>query len=163
MNIEVATDADFDGFVKLAAEVEHLFGPMVNEVGFQDAVRRNISRGSALMARDSLGAAAGGLLFSHHRHPTCSVRWFVVAEDHRSRGLGEALLADAFLRWVLPPCTVEVVTFGADHPGARARTFFERVGFRAGEPADAGPEGGSRQVFRMQLAHLPYWVTPHDS
>ena len=46
---------------------------------------------------------------------------------------------------------MEVVTFGADHPGATAsgaRAFYERLGFNPAEAAPAGPEGGSRQVYR---------------
>ena len=118
MTIVLATDDDFGAFIELAGEVEDLFGPMVDEPAFHDAVRRNISRRSALLARDSLGTPGGGLLFSPHHHPTYAVRWFVVAKRYRSKGLGEALLAEAFCKWVKPPCTVEMVSFGPDHPGA---------------------------------------------
>ena len=52
------------GQVKLAAEVEDLFGPMVAEPRFHDAVRRNIPRRSALLARDSLGPPAGASCLS---------------------------------------------------------------------------------------------------
>jgi predicted N-acetyltransferase YhbS len=47
-----------------------------------------------------------------------------------------------------------VVTFGADHPGAvssGARVFYERLGFSPAEAADPGPEGGSRQVYRLAI------------
>ena len=118
---------------------------------------------SAFFARGSLGTPAGGLLFSLHHHPTYAVRWFVVAERFRSKGLGEALLAEAFCKWVRPPCRVEVVSFGPDHPGARARHFHERLGFRGAEPAQPGPEGGSRQMFRMRLDRLPGWAEAHGT
>jgi hypothetical protein len=64
-------------------------------------------------------------------------------------------MAEAVGRFVHGPGTLEVVTFGADHPGAEAsgaRVFYERLGFAPGEGADPGPEGGSRQVFRRALA-----------
>lgn len=160
MHVEEATAEDVGGFVELAAGVEHLFGPMVHEPAFHGAVRRSIARGSALIARDALGTSAGGLLFARHCRPTYVVRWLVVAADHRSRGLGQALVAHAFRRWVHPPCTVEVVAFGPDHPGARSRRFYERLGFDPAERADAGPDGGSRQVFRAHLEQLPAWATP---
>lgn len=46
--IVLASEDDFGAFIELAAEVVNLFGPMVSEPGFHAAVRRNISRGSAL-------------------------------------------------------------------------------------------------------------------
>jgi hypothetical protein len=59
VTIDLATEDDFGAFIELAGEVEEVFGPMVDEPGFHDAVRRNISRRSALLARDSLGTPAG--------------------------------------------------------------------------------------------------------
>lgn len=79
------------------------------------------------------------------------VRWLVVAEHGRGKGVGRALMADAVRRFVTDRGVVEVVTFGADHPGASAsgaRAFYERLGFTPAEPAAPGPDGGSRQVYR---------------
>jgi hypothetical protein len=58
-------------------------------------------------------------------------------------------MANAMRRFVTAPGTVEVVTFGADHPGATAsgaRIFYERLSFSPAEVAAPGPEGGARQV-----------------
>ena len=57
-------------------------------------------------------------------------------------------------RYVSGPGVVEVVTFGAGHPGAvasGARVFYERLGFIPAETAPPGPEGGSRQVYRRTV------------
>jgi GNAT superfamily N-acetyltransferase len=92
----------------------------------------------------------GGLLFTA-KPPAYHVRWLVVAEHVRGKGVGRALLADAIRRFVTDHGMVEVVTFGADHPGASAsgaRAFYERLGFTPAEPAAPGPDGGSRQVYR---------------
>lgn len=62
------------------------------------------------------------------------------------------------VRHVCYPWTLEVDTFGEDHPGARARRFYERFGFAAAEMLEDGPEGGSRQMFRMSLAKPPAWA-----
>ncbi len=86
--------------------------------------------------------------------PTHNVRWIVVAEQSRGKGVGRALMAEAMGRFVRGSGSVEVVTFGADHPGARvsgARAFYERLGFTPAEAVDPGPEGGSRQVFRLAV------------
>jgi GNAT superfamily N-acetyltransferase len=86
----------------------------------------------------------GGLLFTA-RHPAYHVRWLVVAEQARGTGTGRALVADAMRRFVTGPGTVEVVTFGAGHPGASAsgaRAFYERLGFTPAETPASGLEGG---------------------
>lgn len=132
---------------------------MVEEPGFHDALRRNIGRGSALVALDD-DRVAGGLLFSHHRAPSYEVSWLVVTAAKRSDGVGRELLAEAFRRWVRPPAVVGVVTFGVDHP-ARSRRFYEDLGFRAVGVVDPGPEGGSRERFEMSLDTLPDWAQAH--
>lgn len=50
MIVRLAREQDFDGFLGLAAEVEHWFGPMLAEPGLHRAVRRNIRRSTALVA-----------------------------------------------------------------------------------------------------------------
>jgi len=42
MKVQVAQLEDIDSWLSLAAEVEDLFGPMVNEPGFMKALMRNI-------------------------------------------------------------------------------------------------------------------------
>ncbi|MFD8081835.1 GNAT family N-acetyltransferase [Kitasatospora sp. NPDC059722] len=154
MITRLARPADLPGFLALAAEVEHWFGPMVDDPGFRRAVVRNIDRGRATVVDGPDGGLLGALLFGgeppvHHLH------WLVVAERARGTGVGRALVEDVLRRRVrVRPATVEVVTFGADHPGAvvsGARVFYERLGFTPAEPAEPGPEGGSRQVYRLHL------------
>ncbi|MGW3039394.1 GNAT family N-acetyltransferase [Kitasatospora sp. NPDC001159] len=153
MTVRPARPDDLAGFLALAAEVEHWFGPMVAEPGFHRAVSRNIDRGLATVAEDGRGVL-GGLLFGN-RSPLHHLHWLVVAEHARGTGVGRALVEDALRRHVRAPATVEVVTFGPDHPGAvtsGARVFYEQLGFTPAEPAAPGPEGGSRQVYRLHVA-----------
>jgi GNAT superfamily N-acetyltransferase len=150
MTIRPAEERDFPGFLALAAQVEHWFGPMVGDAGFHDAVRDHVRRSTALVADGSGPDLLGGLLFGT-RGPVHHVHWLVVDRRARGKGTGRALMADATRRWVRGPGTIEVVTFGADHPGALlsgARVFYERLGFTPAEAAAPGPEGGSRQLFR---------------
>jgi GNAT superfamily N-acetyltransferase len=158
MKIAAAQAGDFTSFVSLAAEVEAWFGPMVREPGFHDAVRKNISRGSALIAFEGK-LALGGLLFSFTQTDVYSIRWLVVTAHRRSQGIGEALLARAVRDWVRPPAILKVVTFGPDHPGARSRRFYRRLGFEPAQPEAPGPDGGTRERFELQLARLPDWAT----
>ncbi|WP_030242357.1 GNAT family N-acetyltransferase [Streptomyces sp. NRRL S-350] len=153
MTVRLARRADLPGFLALAAEVEHWFGPMVADPGFHRAVGRSIDRGTATLAEDDEGPL-GGLLFGN-RPPLHHLHWLVVAERARRTGVGRELVADALRRHdVRAPATVEVVTFGPDHPGTVAsgtRVFYERLGFTPAEAAAPGPEGGSRQVCRLDL------------
>lgn len=152
VRVRLARPADLAGFLALAAQVEHWFGPMVGDPGFHAAVTRHIGRSAALVADSPGTPLLGGLLFGGAA-PTYRVHWLVVDASARGGGVGRALLADALDRYVDGPGSVEVVTFGADHPGATAsgaRVFYERLGFEPAEPAEPGPEGGSRQVYRLR-------------
>lgn len=160
MIVRCAVEEDHPGFLALAGEVEHWFGPMVEDAGFHRAVRRHIERSMALVAVSG-PEVQGGLLFGadeaaadEPNGPTYHVHWLVVAGRSRGGGVGRALLAEATRRYVRTPGRMEVATFGPDHPGAvasGARVFYERLGFVPGEAAAAGPEGGSRQVFRRAV------------
>lgn len=150
MTVRLAEDDDFPGFLALASQVEHWFGPMVEEPGFHAAVRKHIRTSTALVAVSAGSDLLGGLLFGTQA-PIYSVDWLVVSQQERVQGVGRALVEDALRRWVRAPGSVEVVTFGADHPGASAsgaRVFYERLGFTPAEAVGPGPEGGSRQLFR---------------
>ena len=150
--IRVADEQDAPGFIALAAQVEHWFGPMVEETGFRATIEKHIRRGTALVATSG-PALLGGLLLGI-KPPTYHVHWLVISQHARRHGIGRALMADAMRTFVQGPATVEVVTFGADHPGAAesgARIFYERLGFIPAEAAPPGPEGGSRQVYRKAI------------
>lgn len=129
MIVRLARAQDAPGFLDLAGQVEHWFGPMVEDPGFRAAVDKHIRWATALVA-EAEADLLGGLLFGT-KAPTYHVHWLVVSQQARGQGIGRALLADAIRRLVQAPATIEVVTFGADHPGAStsgARVFYERLG-----------------------------------
>ncbi|MEV7213668.1 GNAT family N-acetyltransferase [Kitasatospora cineracea] len=177
VRVRTGRPADAAGLVRLAGQVEQWFGPMVGEPGFHAAVERQLADGKALVADGGVPATGGGALVDNGgapatgggalviddgaellgglligwRPPVCHLHWLVVDAAARGRGVGRALVAEALARCPEQVRTVEVVTFGADHPGAAAsgaRVFYERLGFSPAEPAVPGPEGGSRQVYR---------------
>ncbi|MGW5193336.1 GNAT family N-acetyltransferase [Kribbella sp. NPDC004138] len=151
-----AVEADRPAILGLAGEVEHWFGPMVAEPGFLRALDSHIADERALVATDE-GQPAGAVLFGGSS-PRYAVHWLVISERARGLGVGRRLMAAAIERLTAGQGLaegelVDVVTFGADHPGAvagGARVFYERLGFVPAEPAPDGPEGGSRQVFRYK-------------
>ena len=151
--VRLAREQDFPGFLGLAAQVEHWFGPLVEDPGFHSAVDKHIRRSTALVAVSSGSDLIGGLLFGM-KASTYHVHWLVVSEKERGQGVGRALIADATRRFVRGPGSIEVVTLGADHPGAAAsgaRAFYERLGFVPAEATDPGPDGGSRQIYRRAV------------
>ncbi len=152
-----AQPEDIPAWLELAREVEPLFGPMVEDPGFHRALKKNIARGTAYCVRvggQPAGAPMrGGLLFSP-KPPEYEVAWLAVTEAHRRGGVGRALMEHA-LAHVTPPAIISLTTFGPDNPaGEPARRFYEKFGFQPAESAPDGPEGGSRQVYRLELRHL---------
>lgn len=154
MRVVVACEEDVAAWIDLAAEVEPLFGPMIDDPYFYQALYRNIGRGSAYCVREGDGLPGmpllGGLLLSSHP-PEYRIGWLAVRGDSRRRGVGRRLVEHA-LALVQPPAEVSVVTFVASAPpGAAARSFYTRLGFSPAELVSSGPDGQPRQVFRLSV------------
>lgn len=154
MHVALAQPADLHSWLRLAAEVEPLFGPMVNDLGFHNALRKNIKRKTAFCVREDDGPHGtpilAGLLFSP-KPPVYTIGWLAVTAASRRQGLGRLLIEQA-LTLVRPPAEVVVTTFGPGfQDGEPARRFYETMGFHPAEPAPAGPDGGERQIYRRTL------------
>jgi ribosomal protein S18 acetylase RimI-like enzyme len=132
-------------WLEIVSEVEPLLGPMPD---FEATLTKNIARGTATCVRDAGSEVLGGALL---RAPSnAQIAWLAVRSSGRRRGVGRALVADALLRYVL---AVEVVvdTFGEDNiEGRPARRLYESFGFAAAEHLERGPEGGTRQRYRLR-------------
>jgi GNAT superfamily N-acetyltransferase len=123
---------------------------MAGEPAFGTALAKHIRQRTALVATTADKTQMLGALLFTAKPPAYHVRWLVVAEHVRGKGVGRALIADAIRRFVTDHGMMEVVTFGADHPASAsgARAFYERLGFTPAEPTAPGPDGGSRQIYR---------------
>jgi ribosomal protein S18 acetylase RimI-like enzyme len=131
-------------WLEIVREVEPLFGPMPD---FESTLCRNISRGTALCVRAPSGQVLGGMLL--RAAPHTQITWLAVRSSARRQGVGHALVAEALRRYP-PPSDVLVDTFGEDSiEGCPARRLYESIGFLPGEDLPDGPEGGSRQRFRL--------------
>lgn len=160
MRVVLACSQDVAPWLVLAAQVEPLFGPMVDDPVFRRALDRNVARGTAFCVRAGDGLPGvplmGGLLWSPRAHcpPQPSfyrIGWLAVSARYRRRGVGR-LLVEHVLGLVRPPAEIAVTTFGPDVPGGEpARAFYERMGFFPAERVEDGPEGGSRQVYRCYV------------
>jgi GNAT superfamily N-acetyltransferase len=145
VTVTEGTRADVPSWLEIAREVEPLFGPMPD---FESVLLRNIGRGTALCVRDASGQVLGGVLLGAPPHTRIS--WLAVRASARRRGVGHALVAEV-VRRCPPPCEVLVDTFGADSiEGHPARRLYESFGFVPAQILPPGPEGGSRQRFRLR-------------
>ena len=130
--------SDFDGWLALAAEVEHLFGPMVREAAFHAGLREAIADARAYCIDHQEGGLAGGIVISRGDN---RIDWLAVSARARGRGLGASLLGTA-LSQLDPARPVTVQTFDAGtEEGLPARTLYRRHGFVDGDPCGPTPAG----------------------
>lgn len=142
MEVTVATLADFEPWLALAQEVEPLFGPMVAEPSFHQALKDALQTGSAFCIREEAAQPGaplcGGIVIAPEAN---EIAWFAVAEHYQGCGCGKTLLAHA-LSQLNPNRDVTVQTFDAtSEAGAPARGLYQRFGFtdhQAGPPTPTG-------------------------
>jgi len=155
MIVRLASEQDANGFIVLAGQVEHWFGPMVDDPGFRAVIDKHIRQATALVAAaPGETGLLGGLLFSA-KSPTYHVQWLVVSERARRQGVGRALMTEA------TPLPARPGHGGSDHfwhrpPPAPLRA--ERAPFTSAwdslqpRPPRPAPKGGSCQVYRKTIA-----------
>ena len=142
MEISHATASDFDAWISLAREVEHLFGPMADDNSFQEALKQAISDGTAFCARSEKNEhdriLKGGIVISREAN---EIAWFVVAGTSRGKGYGKALLDFAINRLNIHEPMV-VRTFDSSvAEGQAARKLYGKFGFTDHEKGEMNPAG----------------------
>lgn len=133
---------DFDRWIRLAKEVEPLFGPMVEDPSFHEGLRQAILDGDAFCMRGPGGGDGqilhGGIIISREAN---EILWFAVAEQCRRQGIGKALLEEA-IRHLDPARPITVMTFhGSVQAGLPARRLYRACGFKDSHPAGLNPAG----------------------
>lgn len=152
--VVVAMLDDIPAWLVLAAEVEPLFGPMVNDPQFHAAIERSIGAGMAFCVREAHGPPGtpllGGLLFSISHAPIYKINWLAVTARARRMQIGLRLVHHA-LALVVPPAEIEVITFVTGDPeGEPARQFYESLDFTPAEIV-VFPPAIERQMFRRKI------------
>ncbi|HQG30443.1 MAG TPA: GNAT family N-acetyltransferase [Deltaproteobacteria bacterium] len=133
---------DFHQWIRLAGEVEPLFGPMVEDPGFHEGLRRSISEGNAFCVRVSDGESGstlqGGIIISREEN---EILWFAVAQGCRGQGIGKALLEEA-IGHLDQSRPMTVITFDKSvEAGIPARRLYRMYGFDDHRPGDLNPAG----------------------
>jgi len=142
VSLRPARPADLAGWLELAREVEHLFGPMVEVPEFRLALEEAMTQERALCAvlpgGDGATRVVGGIVVSPE--PT-TVDWLVVAGERRGTGLGRLLLAAALQRLdARRPVTVQTFAPGCAD-GDAARALYRAFGFEDRQLAEPTPAG----------------------
>lgn len=164
MIITRASRSDVPAWLALAAQVESLFGPMVEDLRFVAALERNIDRGSAYCVRENDQATdkiLGGLMWSAHP-PDYEIGWLAVADGHRDLGIGRLLVRHA-LSLAPSASVVTVTTFAPEVSGGEAALrFYERLGFVPSAPVPGIPADRQRLVYRGERPHVHplQWTGP---
>jgi GNAT superfamily N-acetyltransferase len=140
----VARVDDLDPWLRIAREVEPLFGPMPD---LRQDIERGTTRGTALVAVEA-GSVLGACLLSRDGAPH-AIHWLAVAVSRRRHGIGHLLLDAVRSRW--PAGAITVVTFTADAPGGKAaRRLYESHGFEPVGPAPTAPDGSARDLYLLR-------------
>lgn len=155
MEIVLSGLEDLDDWLILARQVEHLFGPMVDDPYFKDALRLAISVGNAFCIRGNpetgAGALAGGIIISRRDH---EIMWLAVSESFRGLGLA-GMLIEVALTSLDPETAVYVQTFDKSVPeGKAARGLYRKFGFVDQCPAETNPAGFPTVIMRRDPAAL---------
>ena len=142
MGVTVSIKEDFPGWIELAAEVEHLFGPMVEEPDFQSGLQAAIDEKRAFCIREEPATPGGRLCGGIVILPWArEIAWLAVRKQSRGKGYGRALLAQALSRMEAGG-DVCVQTFDPSvKEGAPARALYRSFGFvdhKGCEPNSAG-------------------------
>ena len=140
--VRLAIPEDIEGWLALAKEVEHLFGPMAEVPEFKDALAKVIAdkqafaspHGSSPLANSILG----GIVVSKE---TNSIEWLVVSASARGLGIGGQLL-EAALNRLDSARPIAVQTFAPSVPeGLAARRLYQKFGFEDRENMGLNPAG----------------------
>ncbi len=141
--VRLSTISDFPGWMRLAGEVEPLFGPMVDDPAFCDGLKQAIRQGNAFCLTESdpdgrEGDLLGGIVISREAN---EIVWLAVARRRRGRKIGAALLSEA-LQHLDGARPVAVTTFAKTvEAGTPARRLYASFGFRDSLEAGANLAG----------------------
>lgn len=153
MDVVYSKVTDFDAWILLAREVEPLFGPMADEIDFQEALRQAISLHTAFCIYSEPNGdnknLFGGVVISKE---TNEIAWLAVSKQSRGNGYGRKLIEFAISE-LNPRKNIFVQTFDKSVPeGKVARNLYLDFGFT--DIKDGGPNPAGVLTVIMQLEAL---------
>lgn len=137
MEIKFSKPEDVNGWLKLAAEVEPLFGPMVDVPEFRDGLIQAMKEDRAFGINVD-GKLAGGAIIDTAAN---EILWLAVSASARGQGIGRFLISEA-VRLLNADMPVQVQTYASSvEAGAAARKLYLEFGFRDLKKAEPNPAG----------------------
>lgn len=124
--IRLLRSSDYNTWLTLAQEVEPLFGPMVDSIAFQDAIKVCIQQGNAFGCENEAGQITGIVAVDRTNN---EIVWLAVASYYRGHHYGAQLIQKA-IEDLERQGAIYVQTFAKNvSSGIPARTIYERHGF----------------------------------
>lgn len=147
MAIRFVTYSDLDDWLKLAKEVEPLFGKMAGCNAFLQAIKETISKKSAFCIIDNCNEIGGIIAVDKSQN---EIAWLAVHNKHRLKGYGR-MLVKAALDSLDGARPVYVQTFSAGiTEGAAARRLYEKFGFVDYKEAGKNPAGIDTMIMKFE-------------
>ena len=129
---------DIPGWLRLAAQVESLFGAMVGVEGFEKGILACAKNGNSFCFEGPGGGIEGVIAFDREHN---SIEWLSVDRASRGKGIGAQLIGRA-LEALDQSRDITVQTFAPGvGEGLAARRLYERFGFADRGPAGKNPAG----------------------
>lgn len=129
---------DYDAWIDLAKEVEHLFGPMVDSGEFKEGILACINNNNAFGIESGDGKLAGVMAIDRESN---EILWLAVKSQYRGNKYGDILVKKA-IEELANRGDVIVQTFAQGViEGASARVIYERNGFVDLKPSGINPAG----------------------
>lgn len=151
MNVDYSNLDDFDAWISLSREVEPLFGPMADEISFQEGLRHALSENTAFCIRveeiEKGNGLKGGIVILKEAN---EIAWLAVAGQYRGMGFGRQLLEFAVDK-LNSQKSIFVQTFDKSVPeGKAARKLYLDFGFADIKDGGLNPAGVPTVI--MELA-----------
>jgi GNAT superfamily N-acetyltransferase len=117
---------DYVFWIKLAEEVEPLFGPMIDSKEFQAGIKDCIQKNNAFGIENEQGNLTGIIALDRVKN---EILWLAVAKNYRGNNYGKKLIKKA-IEELEGNGDIYVQTFsGKVNEGKNARNIYERNGF----------------------------------
>jgi GNAT superfamily N-acetyltransferase len=150
MGVVYSKENDFDGWIFLAREVEPLFGPMADEIDFQEALRKAISLKTAFCIYSEINGnnkLIGGVVISKE---TNEIAWLAVMNKFRGKGYGRKLIEFAISK-LNQQKNIFVQTFdGTVSAGKTARNLYFDFGFTDLKDGGLNPAGVPTVIMQLE-------------